>query len=786
MRQAVEGAGAGIGVGGQFGSTASSAPGGSSGRYAGSGALEVWREAHIVPVTRVVEVFPREAHGASPPRGASAVTCASSRSSNREVIGLQPAVPVSEAFPRAANVVSPVRGASPAPGAPLGSARHETLGRQSPESSAVPTAGLQRLGRLEDGLVSIRTELAELCGRRAAGRRERLEAELRDLRPACDELARAKHLAQLAADHSSKLANGCDELQRARSAGRTSVVELGAESGAGVSSSVSPVRHWSGDGSQIVSRDRARQERLDRLEDQLQKLLPLQVQLPRAKEELEAAEAKGLRVGEELQFAEQMAARSEVARQGTQVELAHVRGELVRVDGELRWHRDELERVRGELRNARAECQALQCQSAGTSEDALKIDRLEGELRRLRPMERQLLETTQELEKAMEESRRSQAELARTREQLSEFSAAEVEWAQVRDELARAREELARRNFERTRECQDASGLAEMVVPAASSSSPPALAAGCDAERPVDELSRAREELARAEAERTRVREDRAAAAAAFLAEVELQDAAAFLSEKGSPATPMDRPWTMTGPQLPPARGSPAWCVLGGGSLASGPGSAPDTITASGCDGYDALSGSEESITPSQSASRSNSPLPAKVRAQEQSAQAVLHTASQPGRSSLLTASAALPPAAFTPQDVSAISAEATTGAWAKFDEFPTRSSWHNSQPVADAASGINADTSREQQVMSKSSEIVLETMLQQRGVRRDSAGSQWSSRSSPVPPPADPQMSPSSNLTAFGSAGGFNPTNPFSSPGSAGFVANLKPGFSSTNPFAT
>jgi len=342
---------------------------------------------------------------------------------------------------------------------------------------AMKQAGLQRLGRLEDGLACIRTQIAHLVagGNLSASsadgdevERAQLEKELRELRPKCDAVALAEDL-------------------RAKAGRSLELTSLHTE-----------LRERCAEGEILARADRRRQERLERLEAELLRLAPLETRLPRAAEELAEAEAKNHIANEELALAR----RLQEEREG-RPELNRMFGDLAHVDGQLTWYRAELDRVHGELevaREATEEVRALQnseaVAAADLSAERMRADRLEGEVARLRPMEAQLEQTSEELARALQSGQRQHFEIQQVRDELS---IAEAQWAQLREELAKANLELDRRKAERAR------GHAESSVLETDERGASLGDSTC-----ADELARAREELARAEAERACLQEARA------------------------------------------------------------------------------------------------------------------------------------------------------------------------------------------------------------------------------------------------------------------------------------
>lgn len=718
-------------------------------------------------------------------------------------------------------------------------------GRPGGESiEQLKQVGLQRLGRLEDGLAGIRSDLAELCGRRTAarseGRHEQLKAEVQSLRPACEELARVENLARLAAEQGAKLAIGCEALQRVQRSREDTTKDLSMNDG---------------DLAQQAELDRRRQERMDRLEAELQRLLPLEEQLPQAREELIAAEAKATMAREELAIAQQLVARAAAgglpdaeAELKRSMELERVRGELTIADTELQRRQDELDAVRGELLEARERCEELQCREPAAAEELTvllqaerqRAEQLEDELQRLRPMERLLAETTGELRLATEESKRSHQELEVAQVKLSQLSGAEVEWAELRAELARAREELARRAADEPLSLPDdlvddipveddempldvaeePGGL--MAATRSAVAAAVALAAGPTG--PEGELARAREELARAEADRAKLREDRAraAAAAAFLAEVELQDAVAAHSfpaiadevdvsaapasadmwqswpaasaQEAAPATAIGRtpgadgapasawgPLASSGAVPPQGRGAavPAARVGAGGHSTSSGGSSASSSSGSGRstsskqEAQEIGSDSEDSISPSQSASQANSPRDDGTG----NANAGSTQRNDAGRPSGPPQRSARP--SHGQQGRSATSVPS----WQQQQLDPRGGKdGAGSAPAAAWNEGAaSRGVSGAQPALASAPDAARPSLPDSRRDSSQSNSSHFWTAPFPKGSPMEPQASPTSITTVVYSPTGFSPLNPFAVPGNPAAT-----GFSPHNPFTT
>jgi len=328
-------------------------------------------------------------------------------------------------------------------------------------------AGLQSIGRLEEGLECIHTDLAKLTTDRqgldiAVDGVDigcaRVDLEIKEFGSACEEVSLAEELRRSCAEH-----------------------EICLEAG------------------------RRRQDRLAQLEAKLLHLAPLEARVPRAAEELAEADARQRAAREELVLARSPVAegavaieREEIGRDG--VELDRIHTEIANVNSKIGWHREELGRMNEELQSMSEsinEVQALRSNEASVvaahSAQKLHVERLEVEVARLRPVEEQLLNVSQELGRATEKGLRQQTELHQMKHNLS---AVEAEWAQLREELSKAQEELDRRSNNHAEKHVEIS-LAE----------PGWRGAELDAGAFADELACGREELAQAEPDRTRLRE---------------------------------------------------------------------------------------------------------------------------------------------------------------------------------------------------------------------------------------------------------------------------------------
>jgi len=183
-------------------------------------------------------------------------------------------------------------------------------------------------------LADARAEIAELVRQRDTGiqeicqRQQELEAEVSLLRPLRLEVVQLEATARAAISRSSELANAYQELREDRGEGTFAHADL------------------------------QRVHRLDRLEAELRRLLPLEVHFPRFAEEFALAEERQRRATNELYRSECLAREAALRSERTLEESVHgdahiehalraevMRAELANTRGELEGVREALDRL---------------------------------------------------------------------------------------------------------------------------------------------------------------------------------------------------------------------------------------------------------------------------------------------------------------------------------------------------------------------------------------------------------------------------------------------------------
>eukprot|EP00927_Polykrikos_kofoidii_P049724 TRINITY_DN43740_c0_g1_i1.p1 TRINITY_DN43740_c0_g1~~TRINITY_DN43740_c0_g1_i1.p1 ORF type:complete len:1247 (+),score=181.37 TRINITY_DN43740_c0_g1_i1:161-3901(+) len=175
---------------------------------------------------------------------------------------------------------------------------------------------------LSQELAESKSEIRELqlecaAARNIEHRQALLEFDIVALQPVQEELTSLEAIAQAAVERSAELAFAYQELREDRCGGA------------------------------LFHADHKRVERLDRLEEELRRLLPLEAALPVAAEELEEAQRRERRISEELTLSELLAREATARNLNACEELVSIRG--TSEGGNSTSLRSELECSRGEL-----------------------------------------------------------------------------------------------------------------------------------------------------------------------------------------------------------------------------------------------------------------------------------------------------------------------------------------------------------------------------------------------------------------------------------------------------